>query len=145
MAALRAAADEALAAAGAARGGAAEAAALKRALKSGVALGGVAAAFADPEAVDKVGVAARKVKDLQASLHVTLLKATERDTLLEDLGDKSKGISASAKLLFEGAGAVRRGVQWRYYRCVALIVFTVLAVAAAVIVGVNYEYTHWWR
>lgn len=125
-------------------GAAAEDKALKRALKA--ALPAIAERFRDPSSVNKVADAMKRVGELRTTLHETLLKATERDLLIDDIGVKSKKLATSAQDMATGAGKLKTGLCCRYYRTVFVLTFFVLAVIAViVIVSLNEAgVVHWW-
>jgi len=129
---------------GAAAGAAAEERALKRALKP--ALKGLAAKFDALETLDALMATTKKVADVQRAMAANMaLAAGERDSLLSSLEDKSATLSASGKALFEGARSVKAAARWKCVRIYALVVTLVLAVAATIVVSLNYSTYHWWK
>lgn len=136
MGAFRDAIDAALAplADGASAGDAEKA--LKKALKT--ALPTIAERFKDPTSVDKVADAIRRVNELKVTLHETLIKATERDSLLEGIDTKSNKLAFSARSFAGDAITLRKGLCCRHLRCVACVAVLVASVLVIIIlVGLN--------
>ena len=110
--------------------------ALKRALKT--ALPSIAERFKDPTSVDKVADAMKRVNELKVTLHETLLKATERDSLLEGIDTKSNKLAFSARSFAGDASSLRAGFCCRHYKCVAcMTLFFTSILAIIILVGLN--------
>lgn len=116
---------------------------LKRNLKAAT-LTELAQRFSNAESFDKVAATARKVNDLKVTMHATLLKATERDMLIETLDIKAKDLRTSAHEMFEGSKSIRRSLCRRYACCFAGVTFFVCALIFIVIMCLNYYQFHWW-
>lgn len=103
------------------------------------ALRAIADRFADVETTDKVAAAARKVNELKQSMHATLLKATERDTLLENLDDKARTIGAAAKVMFDSSNSMRSKFCCFYYRWFFFVLFLILIILLVIVLTLNCE------
>ena len=120
-----------------------EARAMKKALKPF--LKTLAGKFDDIEAIDKLAAVRRKVADVQKVMGENLVRATERDTLLSGLEEKSQQLETSAGVMFKGASALRRHAclaKWRIYIIIALLL---LILGAVLVVVLNYTTFHWWQ
>ena len=127
---------------------AAEAArAIKRNLKSS-ALAVLAKRFGadggDTESVDKVVATQRKVETLKTTMHAKLIKATERDMLIDALDDKARDLRSSAKDMFLSSKTIQNAHCWRYTCCAAGVTVFTIVVAAIIILCLNHFQFHWW-
>lgn len=107
----------------------------------------LAAKYDDVDNVSKIAAAARRVAEVQSVMADNMRAATERDNLLGNLDDKTRALNASAKKLFEGSQAVKRGACRQCcaaYVKVIIIIVLLLVLAGGAIVAVNYTTTHWW-
>ena len=116
---------------------------LKRNLKPAT-LTELAKRLSNAETFDKVAATARKVNDLKVTMHATLLKATEREYLIETLDEKAKDLRTSANEMFEGSKSIRRSLCRRYACCFAGVTFTILLLITIIVVCLNYYQFNWW-
>lgn len=120
-----------------------EARQLKKALKKF--LKELGAKFDDLEALDKLAAVRRKVADVQRVMGENIAKASENDSLLSELDHKAALLETSAQTLFKGATRLRRHACRSKWTSYAAIAAAVLAIAAAIVLSLNYGTFHWWQ
>jgi len=96
-------------------------------------LPGLLERFNRVEDVDKLTRAKTKANEAYSAVHTLLVKATERDFLLEDIEGKSKKLEVSAKTFSDDSSTMKGRACFSLWRVRIFAVFAVLVVAAAIV------------
>ena len=119
----------------------AEQKALKGALKG--ALKPLAARYSAAEGLDKVAQVQKKLEGLRGALVDNLVRATERDSLLEDLEVKTRTLRDGAAVMEGRALGMRRRACTKYHKGVVMGVIIALLILGAIVAGVTKSLKVW--
>lgn len=119
----------------------AEAKALRAALRG--ALKPLAERFSALEGLDKVAAVQRKLEGLRGALVDNLVRATERDSLLEDLEVKTSRLREGAATMERSAQGYKRRACAQYYKSVLACTLLALLVLGGIAAGVTKSQGLW--
>ena len=99
--------------------------------------------FSRPEGLDKLAMVQAKAKVVSTALQAVLVKATERDALLEDIETESKHIKESAKEFSDTSVKIRSGACWNIWRVRVAVAVLILLILSGIAAYLTYHFGLW--